>query len=50
MLAGKVDDLFDDVTGLGSFCLLPESDGSSDDVSNKSYEDNEDKESDEISI
>ena len=44
-----MDYLFDDVTGLVDFCLVPESDESSDDVSNESYEDDEDKESDEIS-
>ena len=32
------------------FCLLPESDDSSDDVSNESSEDNEDEESEKISI
>ena len=45
-----MDDLLDDVTGLVCFCLLSESDESSDDVSNKSFEDNEDEELDEISI
>ena len=40
-----MDDLLDDVTGLVDFCPVPESDESSDDVSNKSYEDNEDEES-----
>ena len=49
-LAKNVDDLLDYVTGLVFFFLLPESDNSSDDVSNESSEDNEDEESDEISI
>ena len=43
-------DLLDDVTGLVGFCLGPESDESSDYVSNESSEDDEDEESDEISI
>ena len=45
-----MDDLLYDVTGLVGFCLVPESDESSEDVSNKSTEDNEDEESDEITI
>ena len=49
-LAGNVDDLLYDVTGLVGFCLLPELYESSDDVSNNSSEDDEDEESDEISI
>ena len=42
-LAGNVDGLLEDVTGLVGFWLLTESDDSSDDVSNESYEDDEDK-------
>ena len=42
-LAGNVDDLLDDVTGLVGFCLVPESDESSDNVSNESSEYNEDE-------
>ena len=34
-LYGNVDDLLYDVTGLVGFCLAPESDESSDDVSNE---------------
>ena len=49
-LAGNVDYLLDEVTGLVGFCLVPESDESSDNVSNDSSEENEDEESDEISI
>ena len=49
-LAGNVDDLLYDVTGLIGFCLVPESDESSDDVFNESYEDDEDEESEEMSI
>ena len=45
-----MDDLLDDVTGLVGFCLVPESDDSSDNISNDSSEDDEDAESDEISI
>ena len=45
-----MDDLLYDVTGLVSFCLDTESDESSDDISNELSEDNEDGESDEISI
>ena len=37
-LAGNVDDLLDDVTGLVGFCLVPELDESSDDISDESYE------------
>ena len=37
----NVDDLLDDVTGLFGICLLSESDESSDDISNKSSEDEE---------
>ena len=44
-LARNVDGLLNYVTGLAGFCLVPESDESSDDVSNESYEDNEDEES-----
>ena len=49
-LAVNVDDLLDDVTGLVGFCLVLESDESPDDVSNESSEDDEDAESDKISI
>ena len=42
-LAGNVDDLLDDVTGLVDFCLVTASDDSSNDVSDESSEDNEDK-------
>ena len=42
----NVDDLLYDFTGLIGFCLVPESDGSSDDISNESYEEDEDEESD----
>ena len=45
-----MDDLLDYVTGLVGFCLVPESDKSYDDISNASSEDDEDEESDEISI
>ena len=45
-----MDDLLYDVIGLVSFCLVHESDESSDDVSNKSSEDDEDDESYYISI
>ena len=41
-LAGNVDDLLDDVTGLVGFYLVSESDESSDNVSNESSEDDED--------
>ena len=41
--AGNVDDLLDDVTGLVGFCLVTESDKSSDNVSNESSQDNEDE-------
>ena len=41
-----MDDLLDDVTGLAGFCLVPESYESSDDIFNKSSEDDEDEESD----
>ena len=41
-----MDDLLDDVTVLVGFSLLPESDESSDNVSKKLSEDDEDKESD----
>ena len=47
-LAGNVDDLLDVLTGLVGFCLVPESDESSGDVSNDSSKDDEDEESDEI--
>ena len=33
-LSGNVDDLLDDDTGLVGFCLVPESDESSGDISN----------------
>ena len=49
-LAGNVDYLIDDVTGLVDICLVPESNESRDNVSNESYEDDENEESDEISI
>ena len=49
-LAGNVYDLLDDVTGSVSFCLVPESDESSEDVSEDSYGDDGEKESDKISI
>ena len=39
----NVDELLDDVTGLVSFSLVPESDESYDDVSDESSEDDEDK-------
>ena len=42
-----MDDLLNDVTVLVGICLLPESDESSDNVSNKS---SEDEDSDEITI
>ena len=45
-----MDDLLYDITGLVKFCLVLESDKSSDDVFISSSEDDEDKESDEISI
>ena len=45
-LDGNVDDLLDDVTGLVGFCLVPESDELSENVSNESFEDDEDEESD----
>ena len=45
-----MDDLLDDVTGLVGFCLVPESDESSDNDYNESSKDDEDEESDEISI
>ena len=47
-LAGNVDDLLDDFTGLFNICLVPESDESSDGVSNETSEDDEDKESEKI--
>ena len=43
-----MDDLLDNNTGLVDYCLVPESYESLDDVSEESYEDEEDKESDEI--
>ena len=49
-LAGNVDDLLDDITGLVDFCLVPESDQSSDDIYHNSSEDDEEKELDKISI
>ena len=48
--AGNLDDLLDDVTGLVGFCLIPESYESSRDVYNESSKDDEDEESEEISI
>ena len=44
----KVDDLLYNNTGLVDYCLVPESYESLYDVSEESYEDEEDKESDEI--
>ena len=49
-LAGNVDDLLYDATGLAGFCLVPELDESSDDVSNRSTDYNEDEESDNILV
>ena len=46
-LAGNVDDLIYDITGLVGICLLPEPHDSTDDVSNESSEDGD---SDEIII
>ena len=43
-----MDDLLDDVTGLVGFCLVPESDDSSDNVSNESSKEDEEEESDKI--
>ena len=43
-----MDALLDDDTGLVGFCLVPESDKSSEDVFNKSSEEDEDEESDKI--
>ena len=45
-----MNDLLYEFTGLVGFCLVPESDESSDNVSNESSEDDEDKESDKFSI
>ena len=45
-----MDDLLDDITGLVGFCLVPESDESSEYVSNESSEEDEDKESDKMPI
>ena len=45
-----MDDLLDNNTGFVVICLVPESDESSNNVYNDSYEDDEDKESDENSI
>ena len=45
-----MDGLLDDNTDLVVFCLAPESDDSSKDVSDKSSGDDEDEESDNISI
>ena len=42
-----MDDLLDEDTGLVGFCLVPESDDSSDDVYDGSSEYKEDEESDE---
>ena len=41
-----MDDLLDDDTGLVGFCLVPESDESSKDVSDASSEEDKGKESD----
>ena len=48
--SGNVDDLLDKVNGLVGFFPVPESDESSDDISNESSEENEDKEPDRILI
>ena len=45
-----MDDLLDDITGLVGFCLVTESYESYENVSEESYEENEDEGSDEISI
>ena len=45
-----MDNLLPDDTGLVGFCLVPESDESSDDVSDESSEDDEDEESDKFLI
>ena len=45
-----MNDLLYDFTGLVGFCLVPKLEESSDDVSNESSKDNEDKESEKISI
>ena len=45
-----MDYLLDDNTGLVGFCLVPDSDESSNDVSEDSFEENEGEESDEILI
>ena len=45
-----MDYLLDSVTGLVDFFLVTESYESSDDVYNESFEDDEDEESDKISI
>ena len=42
-----MDDLLDEITGMIGICLVPETDYSTDDVSNES---SEDKDSDEIII
>ena len=49
-LAKNVDDLLHDITGLVGFCLVLELYESSNNVSDESSEDNEDEESDKISI
>ena len=45
-----MNDLLDDVNVLVGFCLVPESDESSDNDYNQPSKDDEDEESDEISI
>ena len=45
-----MDDILDEITGLVSFFLVTESDESLDDVSNESYDDDEDKKSEKNSI
>ena len=49
-LARNVDDLLDDVTVLVGFCLVPESDGSSENIFKESSDDDEDEELEKISI
>ena len=45
-----MDYLLYDITDLVGFCLVPESDESSNNVYDKSYEDDKDEESDKIPI
>ena len=45
-----MDDLLDNFTALVGFCLVSDSDESSDDVSDESFEDDRNEETDEISI